>query len=142
MPIPFVSVEEWRDEFGSKSEAAFELLVPSLFYVKNGQVYLQLSLTKFDEMFDLFQVDPDLVIDSIELADVSVDEIDPEIVTTLMDICFDRLGYSPLQEVGTFGITYKDFSHYYGENFARDMKALYPYYDNLHSYLSLQSSLL
>jgi hypothetical protein len=145
MAIPFISVEEWRDEFGSKSEAAFELLVPSLFYVKNGQVYLQLSLSKFDEMFDLFQVDPELVVDSVEISDALVgemDEVDPEIVTTLMSICFDRLGYSPLEDVGSFGITFKDFSRYYGDSFAKDMKELYPYYDNLQSYLSIQDSLL
>lgn len=139
MAVPFISVQEWREEFGSKSEAAFDLLVPELFYVKNGQVYFQLPLEKFDEMFDLFQVDPGLVVDSIELSDVLVedmDEIDPEIVTTLMSLCFDRLGYSPLQDIGSFAITFNDFSHYYGENFSQDMKALYPYYDNLVSYLS------
>lgn len=143
MTVPFISVNEWREEFGSKSEVAFEVLVPELFYVKNEQVYLKLSLENFDEMFDLFQVDQDLVIDQLELSDIlrtNMDDIDPEIVTTLMDISFDRLGYSPLQENGSFGITFNDFSRYYGPTFEQEMKTLYPYFDSLVSYLSSQQS--
>lgn len=139
MAIPFLSLQEWRDEFGSKSESAFDLLVPNLFYVKNDQVYFQLPLDKFDETFELFELDPDLVTDTIELSDVLVqkmEEIDPEIITILLSITLDRLGYSPFQEVGSFGLSFSDFKKYYGENFDRDMKTSYPYYDELVNHLS------
>jgi hypothetical protein len=127
MSIPFLSIEEWRDEFGSKAEQAFDLLVPSLFKVKNGQVYLNLELEKFEEIFDLFDVDPELVAETIDLSNVFADpEIDPEIITVLLYLCEERLGYSPIDAAGSFVITFDDFRKYYGEKeFDKHMNETY-----------------
>lgn len=127
MSVPFCSVNEWRDEFGSSSEKAFDTLVPTLFKVKNGEVYFNLNLIVFDEMFDLLDVDPDLVAETIVLSDIFADpDLDPDVLTALLSISHDKLGYSPIDAAGNFVITFDDFRKYYGETlFDNFMKETY-----------------
>jgi hypothetical protein len=131
---PFCSLSEWREAFGdSYEDAVFELIdTHKLFTLRDDQVWLTLDLKSlFDEMFDLYSVDPDLVDDSVQLAMVFADqEMNPDVLTTLLDFASEKLGYSPIDNAGAFSIKVVDVRRYYGEEaFDAEMKQLYPKYE-------------
>ena len=131
---PFCSLNEWRDAFGSSyDDSVFELVdTHQLFRITGNEVFFRLDLKSlFDEMFDLYSVDPDMVDDSVQLAMVFADqELNPDVITTLLDLASEKLGYTPIDNSGAFAIKVVDVRRYYGEQeFDSEMKLLYPKYE-------------
>jgi hypothetical protein len=131
---PFCSVSEWREAFGSAyDDSVFELVdTHQLFLIQDDQVFFRLDLkVLFDEVFDLYSVDPKMVDDTVQLGMVFADqELNPDVLTNLLDLASDKLGYEPIDNTGAFVLKVKDVRQYYGEGeFDTEMKQLYPKYE-------------
>ena len=131
--LEFSTTEEWKEVFGSSyDDAVFELVdTHHLFVIKNDAVYFQLDLFQlFDELIDLWQVEPDLVDDKVQLSMVFADsELNPDVLTNLIDLSEDKLGYSTVDNSGGYSIKITDVRKYYGEDaFDSKMTELFPGY--------------
>jgi hypothetical protein len=129
--LSFATVEEWKQAFGtSYDDSVFELVdTHRLFQIKEDKVYFRLSLRElFDEAIDLFSVDPDLVDEMVQLSLVFGDtEINPDVLTNLLDFSEDKLGYSVVDNAGGFSLRISDVRKYYGETeFDMEMEKLFP----------------
>jgi len=131
---PFCSVSEWREAFGSSyDDSVFELVdTHQLFRMQDDQVFFRFDLKAlFDEVFDLYSVDPKMVDDTVQLGMVFSDqELNPDVLTNLLDLASEKLGYEPIDNSGAFSIKITDVRTYYGdEAFDAEMKQLYPKYE-------------
>jgi hypothetical protein len=129
--LEFSTVQEWKQVFGKDYEdAVFELVdTHHLFRIREDKVYFSVGLHDlFDDQMDLWSVDPELVDDSVQLAMVFSDsELNPDVLTNLIDYTEDKLGYSPVDNTGGFSIKVADLRRYYGEEeFDREMEELFP----------------
>jgi hypothetical protein len=131
--IPFSTVDEWREVFGSSyDDAVFELVdTHHLFQLKEDKLYFSFNLEElFDEAMDLWGVDPELVDDTIQISMLFADsELNPDVLTNLIDHVEDKLGYSPVDNSGGFSMSINDMRKYYGEEeFDQEMERLFPNY--------------
>lgn len=129
--LEFSTVKEWKKIFGKDYEdAVFELVdTHHLFQISDNKVYFSVGLyDTFDDQMDLWSVDPDMVDDRVQLAMVFSDiELNPDVLTNLIDFTEDKLGYSPVDNTGGFTIKISDLRLYYGEEaFDREMENLFP----------------
>jgi hypothetical protein len=128
--LEFATVKEWKEVFGKDYEdSVFELVdTHHVFDIKEDKVYFHLNLFElFDDAIDMFEVDPDLVDESVQLAMVFSDpELNPDVLTNLIDFVEEKLGYSPVDNSGGFSLTITDVRKFYGEEqFDKEMSDLF-----------------
>jgi hypothetical protein len=106
--------------------------------VVEGHIILNVSLSKiFDESIELFSVDPSMVSDNFTINDMFRDEtINPDVITTLMDLISDLVDYDPIGQAGDLWMSFDDLRRYYGDTFDEDMSKLYSNYQAFKDYLS------
>lgn len=131
--LEFSNLNEWKEVFGSDyDDAVFELVdTHHLFEIREEKLYFCLNLKElFDDAIDLWEVDPELVDDMVQLSMVFSDsELNPDVLTNLIDFTEDKLGYSPVDNSGGFSIRISDLRKYYGEEtFDKEMEELFPGY--------------
>jgi hypothetical protein len=131
--LEFSTLDEWKEAFGSSyDDAVFELIdTHRLFVIQNDKVYFHFDLFQlFDEAMDMWGVDPDMVEDKVQLSMVFSDsELNPDVLTNLIDFSEEKLGYSPVDNSGGYSIQIIDLRKYYGEQeFDTKMSELFPGY--------------
>ena len=133
---PFLTSSEIKKQFGSYTEQALQLLTekyPMLEYDPSGLYYFKIDLELLNETNDLFQVDKELVNHEIELYPIFSDqEVDPDILSNLMDLMEEKVGYSGVNNSGYLCLNFSDIRRWYGPSFDTEMQEKY------HSYSALQ----
>lgn len=131
--LEFSTVNEWKQVFGKDYEdAVFELVdTHHVFEIKGDKVYFRLYLHElFDDLVDLAEVDTELVEDTVQLGLPFADtELNPDVLTNLIDFAEDKLGYSPVDNAGGFSVKITDIRRFYGEEaFDKELEELFPGY--------------
>ena len=131
--LEFSTIKEWKEVFGKDYEdSVFELVdAHHIFEIKDDNVYFRVSLLElFADAMDMYEVDPDLVEDTVQLGmPFSDTEANPDVITNLIDFAEDKLGYSPVDNAGGFSLKITDVRTYYGEEaFDKEMSDLFPDY--------------
>jgi len=136
---PFLTSSEIKRQFGSYTEQAVQLLTktyPILEYDPSGLYYFKIDLELLYEINELFQVDKELVNHEIELYPIFSDqEIDPDILSNLMDLMEEKVGYSGVNNSGYLCLNFSDIRRWYGPSFDTDMKEKYDSYESLREWL-------
>lgn len=106
--------------------------------IVNGELVMNVSLTKiFDEPMDLFSIDSTMVPDNFTINDMFRDEsINPDVITTLMDLVSDLVDYDPIGQAGDLWMSFEDLRKWYGNTFDDEMAKLYPNYQAFKEYFT------
>ena len=138
--MPFLwTLDAFNTRCGDLAPECLTLITETYPFTKvvNGELVLNVSLANiFDEPIDLFSVDSTMVTDNFTINDMFRDEsINPDVITTLMDLISDLVDYDPIGQAGDLWMSFDDLRRYYGNTFDEDMSNLYPNYQAFKDYL-------
>jgi hypothetical protein len=78
-----------------------------------------------------------MVPDNFTINDMFRDEtINPDVITTLMDLVSDLVDYDPIGQAGDLWMSFEDLRKWYGNTFDEDMSKLYPNYKAFNEYFT------
>ncbi len=134
------TVDEFNKRCGDLAPECLTYITETYPFTKvvNGEFVLNVSLTKiFDEPMDLFSIDSTMVPDNFTINDMFRDEtINPDVITTLMDLVSDLVDYDPIGQAGDLWMSFEDLRKWYGNTFDEDMSKLYPNYKAFNEYFT------